>query len=129
MDSERKRKLQLCEILMNNRFLTTCIIKIVSIWFCFTDVTAQANDIFKRALPETLSVVFVEFADVRSDSFFVDSTGQWLPFNYLHRLQDFERLLADSKPVPELNCDGDSVYGSFVECIELLRLEDVALVG
>ena len=63
--------------------------------------------------PTTLKVVMVQFSDVKWDGF-IDTSGEWRPYEKVHTLADFEALLAsDGTYQNKNNSDGEPVYGSF----------------
>ena len=64
--------------------------------------------------PDTVKVVLVQFADVTSDSFWKSSISDWQDFTHTHKLSNFDSLLTSFGIYNnKINCDGDSVHGSF----------------
>jgi len=62
--------------------------------------------------PTTMKVVLVQFTDVKWDGF-IDTLGDWQPYNKVHTLADFEALLASDGTYNDENSDGEPVHGSF----------------
>jgi M6 family metalloprotease-like protein len=64
--------------------------------------------------PDTLKVVLVQFANVKWDSYYDSSISDWRDFTNTHKLSNFDSLLTSLGVYNnKLNCDGDSVHGSF----------------
>ena len=97
-------------VLMGALFTTFVVILFFTPSRLSTDVLQSGNST-SITLPTTLKVVLVQFKDVRYDSFFTNN--QKKRYTFIHKMSDFQALLASLGTYNNRNSDDDPVFGSF----------------